>query len=175
MKVQRSNVLAFGPVPVAWLSLPLTQERAAAIVQFEARTGMPILDALMDALDDIVFDIADGRPGTLRGAPHPDRLPRANEFASEGQVTCVQPTRSESEKPDKSSEDCVSDLTKSSDLSFPTSQNCVGRTKPQPLSPPSLNPMSERPIDGYQVSTSLQLALCSPQLTERSVNICGND
>jgi hypothetical protein len=46
MTAERSNVLAFGPMPVAWLSLPLTQARAAAIVQFEERTGYPIIDVL---------------------------------------------------------------------------------------------------------------------------------
>jgi hypothetical protein len=62
------NVLLFGPVPVAWLSLPLTQARAAAVVQFEERHGYPII-ALTDALDDIVFDLGPARqPG---GNPPP--------------------------------------------------------------------------------------------------------
>jgi hypothetical protein len=64
MTAERSNVLAFGPAPVAWLSLPLTQARAAAVVQFEERHGYPIIDVLTDALDDIVFDLGPARqPG----------------------------------------------------------------------------------------------------------------
>jgi hypothetical protein len=44
MTAERSNVLAFGPLPIGWLTLPLTQERAAAIVQFEERTGIDLID-----------------------------------------------------------------------------------------------------------------------------------
>jgi hypothetical protein len=52
------------PAPSAWLSLPLTQERAAAIVQFQERTGIELIDVLTDALDDIVFDLGPARqPG----------------------------------------------------------------------------------------------------------------
>lgn len=86
------NVIPFGPLPVAWLCLPLTQERAARVVQFEEHTGVPILDALIDALDDIIFDTASGRqpsgaddhrPGERAGEA------RAGEFVS-GATSCVQ-------------------------------------------------------------------------------------
>jgi hypothetical protein len=54
--------------------LPLTQERAAAIVQFQERTGIELIPHLLDALDDIVFDLGParqpgGNPAHRAGAP----------------------------------------------------------------------------------------------------------
>ena len=57
----RNTVVPFER-PVAWLNLPLNQERAARLVQFEEKTGISVLSALTDALDDIIFDIS----GTAR-------------------------------------------------------------------------------------------------------------
>jgi hypothetical protein len=103
MTAERSNVLAFGPLPIGWLHVPLTQERAAAIVQFQERTGTELIPHLLDALDDIVFDLGPARqPGgnpAHRAGARPGE--GANEFVSRG-ASCTEHTRSEPDRPAKS-------------------------------------------------------------------------
>jgi hypothetical protein len=100
------NVLLFGPVPVAWLSSPLTQARAAAVVQFEERHGYPIIDVLTDALDDIVFDLGPARqPGgnpAHRAGARPGE--GANEFSLSRGASCMQHQAIHPQPPPKSAD-----------------------------------------------------------------------
>jgi hypothetical protein len=155
MTAERSNVLAFEPLPIGWLHLPLTQERAAAIVQFQERTGIELIPHLLDALDDIVFDVG--------------------EVALAGAVPCTEHTRGESERLEKSSahscramHDCAvlpsDEPAKDSGLTKPLRSSHRAQNAACELQPTNYPENANRPDDPSQ------------QSSPRSVNgLCGND
>jgi hypothetical protein len=106
MTAERSNVLAFESLPIGWLHLPLTQERAAAIVQFQERTGIELIPHLLDALDDIVFDLGPARqPGgnpAHRAGARPGE--GANEFSLSRGASCTEHQAIHPQPPPKSAD-----------------------------------------------------------------------
>jgi hypothetical protein len=181
MTAERSNVLAFGPAPVAWLSLPLTQARAAAVVQFEERHGYPIIDVLTDALDDIVFDLGpDRQPGAIGHRPgeRPAGEAERSEFVSRG-PSCSEAYRLASQAPPKSTDKNCSVPTELSDdrNSFLSPESYGLHQTPQRSLPLSAARANEPPNDGSQARYVRPTVSSQQPITKSSAatNICGND
>jgi hypothetical protein len=182
MTAERSNVLAFEPLPIGWLHLPLTQERAAAIVQFEERTGIELIPHLLDALDDIVFDLGPARqPGgnpAHRAGARPAGEAERSEFVSRG-PSCSEAYRLESPAPPKSTDKNCSVPTELSDdqNSFLSPESYgLHQTPPRSL-PSSAARANEPPNDGSQARYVRPIASSQQPITKSSAatNTCGND
>jgi hypothetical protein len=178
MTAERSNVLAFGPAPVAWLSLPLTQARAAAVVQFEERHGYPIIDVLTDALDDIVFDLGPARQpgGNLdhRAGARPGE--GANGFVSRGE-TCVQHQAIHPQPPPKSADTFRHLRTELSLGPSDLSQGSSGRETPRHSLPLSCAETCEQ-LDGGSAEKSTRPPMSGPSCSPSpriQTDLCGND
>jgi len=143
------------PATIAFLQIPLTPSRAAALAAFTARAGIDAQSLVLDLLDDVIFD--------------------TGFVAYQGEVPCVHHMRSASAKRRKSNDTCDSTLTKLSGPSFQKSQSSAGRTKQRSSSQPSPTQTSAPHGAGSQESTSRQSASCSRPSTKHSGNICGND
>jgi hypothetical protein len=176
MTAERSNVLAFEPLPIGWLHLPLTQERAAAIVQFQERTGIELIPHLLDALDDIVFDLGPARqPGGNPAHRAGARLGEgANEFVSRG-ASCTEHTRSEPDRPAKSNARSCREM---HDCAVPPSdepaKDC-GPTKPLRSSPPAQNAACEPQPTNYPATANLLADLSRRSLPLLANGLCGKD
>jgi hypothetical protein len=177
MTAERSNVLAFGPAPVAWLSLPLTQARAAAVVQFEERHGYPIIDVLTDALDDIVFDLGPARQpgGNLdhRAGARPGE--GANEFSLSRGASCTEHTNSEPERPAKSNARSCRAMHDCAVLPSDEPAKDSGLTKPLRSSPLAQNAACELQPTNYPATANLLADLSRRSLPLLANGLCGNE
>jgi hypothetical protein len=178
MTAERSNVLAFGPLPIGWLHLPLTQERAAAIVQFQARTGIDLIPHLLDALDDIVFDLGPTRqPGGNRDHRVGARPGEgANGFVLSRGETCIQHQAIHPQPPPKSADTFRRLRTELSLGPSDLSQGSSGRETPRHSSPLSCAETCEQPDAGSaERSTRPPMSgpSCSPS-PRIQTDLCGN-
>jgi hypothetical protein len=179
MTAERSNVLAFEPLPIGWLHLPLTQERAAAIVQFQERTGIELIPHLLDALDDIVFDLGPARQpgGNLdhRAGARPGE--GANEFSLSRGEACVQHQAIHPQPPPKSADTFRHLRTQLSQGYSAATQSSLGLTTPKPLSPLSCAETCEQ-LDGGSLEKSTRPPMSGPSCSQSPLtqtDLCGND
>jgi hypothetical protein len=172
------NVIQFGPVPVGWLPLPLTQARAAAIVHFQARTGRDlIIPHLLDALDDIVFDLGpDRQPGATdcRPGERPAGEAERREFVSRG-ASCTEHTNSEPERPAKSNARSCRAMHDCAVLPSDEPAKDSGLTKPLRSSPPAQNAACELQPTNYPATANLLADLSRRSLPLLANGLCGNE